>query len=227
MDRARLKNVMQVWVQTIGGNDARMVTADKSRGIRNHDWAWDSHTILYQQDSDGDENYHTYAVDLARANVRDLTPWQGVRAEFLASNPRFPEQLLIAMNLRDRKTMDVYRVNLNSGAVVLDTLNPGDVQGWLADDDLVIRGASVVTPEGGAEIRVRDSAQGKWRTLVKTGAGDLKQDLVAMLDFSKDGRAIFSNRPWVAILPVSCARIFRAAPKRSSRIATTATLMTR
>jgi dipeptidyl aminopeptidase/acylaminoacyl peptidase len=185
------KNVMQVWVQTIGGNDARMVTADKSRGIRNHDWAWDSHTILYQQDSDGDENYHTYAVDLARANVRDLTPWQGVRAEFLASNPRFPEQLLIAMNLRDRKTMDVYRVNLNSGAVVLDTLNPGDVQGWLADDDLVIRGASVVTPEGGAEIRVRDSAQGKWRTLVKTGAGDLKQDLVAMLDFSKDGRAIF------------------------------------
>jgi dipeptidyl aminopeptidase/acylaminoacyl peptidase len=185
------KNVMQVWVQTIGGNDARMVTADKSRGIRNHDWAWDSHTILYQQDSDGDENYHTYAVDLARANVRDLTPWQGVRAEFLASNPRFPEQLLIAMNLRDRKTMDVYRVNLSSGAVVLDTLNPGDVQGWLADDDLVIRGASVVTPEGGAEIRVRDSAQGKWRTLVKTGAGDLKQDLVAMLDFSKDGRAIF------------------------------------
>jgi dipeptidyl aminopeptidase/acylaminoacyl peptidase len=185
------KNVMQVWVQTIGGNDARMVTADKSRGIRNHDWAWDSHTILYQQDSDGDENYHTYAVDLARANVRDLTPWQGVRAEFLASNPRFPEQLLIAMNLRDRKTMDVYRVNLNSGAVVLDTLNPGDVQGWLADDDLVIRGASVVTPEGGAEIRVRDSAQGKWRILVKTGAGDLKQDLVAMLDFSKDGRAIF------------------------------------
>jgi dipeptidyl aminopeptidase/acylaminoacyl peptidase len=185
------KNVMQVWVQTIGGNDARMVTADKSRGIRNHDWAWDSHTILYQQDSDGDENYHTYAVDLARANVRDLTPWQGVRAEFLASNPRFPEQLLIAMNLRDRKTMDVYRVNLNSGAVVLDTLNPGDVQGWLADDDLVIRGASVVTPEGGAEIRVRDSAQGNWRTLVKTGAGDLKQDLIAMLDFSKDGRAIF------------------------------------
>jgi dipeptidyl aminopeptidase/acylaminoacyl peptidase len=185
------KNVMQVWVQTIGGNDARMVTADKSRGIRNHDWAWDSHTILYQQDSDGDENYHTYAVDLARANVRDLTPWQGVRAEFLASNPRFPEQLLIAMNLRDRKTMDVYRVNLSSGAVVLDTLNPGDVQGWLADDDLVIRGASVVTPEGGAEIRVRDSAQGKWRILVKTGAGDLKQDLVAMLDFSKDGRAIF------------------------------------
>jgi dipeptidyl aminopeptidase/acylaminoacyl peptidase len=185
------KNVMQVWVQTIGGNDARMVTADKSRGIRNHDWAWDSHTILYQQDSDGDENYHTYAVDLARANVRDLTPWQGVRAEFLASNPRFPEQLLIAMNLRDRKTMDVYRVNLSSGAVVLDTLDPGDVQGWLADDDLVIRGASVVTPEGGAEIRVRDSAQGKWRILVKTGAGDLKQDLVAMLDFSKDGRAIF------------------------------------
>jgi dipeptidyl aminopeptidase/acylaminoacyl peptidase len=185
------KNVMQVWVQTIGGNDARMMTADRSRGIGNYDWAWDSQTLLYQQDSDGDENYHTYAVDLASGNVRDLTPWQGVRAEVIASNPKFPDQLLIAMNLRDRKTMDVYRLKLKSGAVALDTLNPGDAQGWLADDDLVIRGASIVTSEGGSEILVRDSGQAKWRTIVKTGAGDLKQDMVGMLDFSKDGRAIF------------------------------------
>src|SRR5579862_7820696 len=183
--------VMQVWVQSIRKNSVRIVTADKSRGISNYYWAWDSQSILYQQDADGDENYHVYAADIASANVRDLTPWQGVRAEFIASNPKFPEQILVAMNLHDRKTMDVYRVNLNSGAVEFDTANPSDITQWLADDDLVIRGAAIVTPEGGAEIRVRDSAQAKWRTIVKTGTGDLKQDLVAMLDFSQDGHAIF------------------------------------
>ena len=50
-------DVMQVWVQTIGGHDARVVTADKSRGIRSYGWAFDSKTILYQQDADGDENF--------------------------------------------------------------------------------------------------------------------------------------------------------------------------
>jgi len=185
------KAVAQVWVQTIGKNDARIVTADRHRGISVYGWAWDSQTILYGQDSDGDENFHTFAVDLASGNVRDLTPWQGVRNEFVAANPKFPDQVLLAMNIRDRKTMDVYRVNIKSGAVDLDTTNPGDVNQWLADDEMVVRGASAITPEGGYEIRVRDSAQGKWRTIVKTGAGDLKQDMVGMLDFSKDGRAIF------------------------------------
>jgi hypothetical protein len=30
------KNVLQVWVKTIGADDARMVTADKKRGIRQY-----------------------------------------------------------------------------------------------------------------------------------------------------------------------------------------------
>ncbi len=185
------KGVLQVWVQSIGKNDSRIVTADRHRGISVYGWAWDSQTILYGQDSDGDENFHTFAVDLTSGNVRDLTPWQGVRNEFVAANPKFPDQVLLAMNIRDRKTMDVYRVNIKSGAVDLDTTNPGDVNQWLADDDMVVRAASVTTPDGADEIRVRDSAQAKWRTIVKTGTGDLKQDVVGVLDFSKDGRSIF------------------------------------
>jgi dipeptidyl aminopeptidase/acylaminoacyl peptidase len=185
------KAVVEVWVQTIGKNDARIVTEDKSRGIGEYSWAWDSKTILYQQDSDGDENFHIFAVDLGSGNVRDLTPWRGVRAARVATNPKFPRQVLLAMNLRDRKTMDVYRVDLKTGAVDLDTTNPGDVAEWLADDDMMIRAARVLTPQGGYEIRVRDSARAKWRTIVKTGSGELKQDLVGMVDFSKDGRSIF------------------------------------
>src|ERR1700722_8683909 len=141
-------DVMQVWVQLIGGHDARVVTADKSRGIQTYGWALDSKTILYQQDADGDENFHVFAVDLDSHNVRDLTPWQGVRAESVASSPKFPEQILVALNLRDRKLMDVYRIDLRTGAVELDTTNPGDVGGWLADDDMVVRAASVTTPDG-------------------------------------------------------------------------------
>ena len=58
--------VLQVWVQTIGQHDARVVTADKSRGIQSYGWAFDSKTILYAQDAAGDENFHLFAVDLDR-----------------------------------------------------------------------------------------------------------------------------------------------------------------
>src|SRR5271154_2236866 len=140
-------DVLQVWVQTIGEHDARAVTADKSRGIQTYGWAYDSKTILYAQDAAGDENFHVFAVDLDSHNVRDLTPWQGVRAEFVAADPKFPHQILIALNLRDRKLMDVYRIDLRTGAVQLDTENPGDIAGWLADDNMVIRAASITTPD--------------------------------------------------------------------------------
>ncbi len=81
--------ILQVWVQTIGKQDARVVTADKSRGIQTYGWAFDSKTILYTQDAAGDENFHLFAVDLDSHNVRDLTPWQGVRAE----SRRFESQI--------------------------------------------------------------------------------------------------------------------------------------
>src|ERR1019366_4010370 len=75
------KNVLQVWVKTVGKDDDKMVTADKKRGIRQYFWAEDNKTLLYQQDNDGDENFLVYGVDLASGNVRDYTPLQGVRAE--------------------------------------------------------------------------------------------------------------------------------------------------
>ena len=56
------------------------VTADKKRGIRSYPWTEDSRSILFEQDADGDENFHLFQVELASKNVRDLTPWQGVRA---------------------------------------------------------------------------------------------------------------------------------------------------
>jgi dipeptidyl aminopeptidase/acylaminoacyl peptidase len=181
------RGVLQVWLGAVGKTDARIVTADRHRGIRSYGWAWDSSTIVYAQDSDGDENWHLFAVDLSTGNVRDLTPWQGVRATVVASNPKFPDQLLVTLNLRNRKLRDVYRVNLHNGAVELDTPNPGDVSGWLADDNMAVRAAEVITPDGGTEIRIRESAKGSWRTLFKAGM----EDSLAALDFSKDGRSLF------------------------------------
>jgi hypothetical protein len=102
------KNVLQVWVKTLGQEDGKKVTADRRRGIRTYLWAQDDRTLLYLQDSDGDENYHLYGVDLVSGNVRDLTPFQGVRAAPINVSQKVRDRILVQMNLRDRKLFDVH-----------------------------------------------------------------------------------------------------------------------
>ncbi|HAB17169.1 MAG TPA: hypothetical protein DCE44_12050, partial [Verrucomicrobiales bacterium] len=180
-------NVLQVWVKTIGKDDDKMVTADKKRGIRQYFWAEDNRTLLYLQDTDGDENFHLYGVDLKTGNVRDYTPIQGVRAQVVATNEKFPNEVLVELNARSRETFDAYRLNLETGALVLDTENPGDVTGWMADDQLKIRLGQVSTADGGTELRVRDEVNSPWRSWMKVGP----EENLGPLEFTKDGQSLF------------------------------------
>jgi dipeptidyl aminopeptidase/acylaminoacyl peptidase len=181
------QNVLQVWVKTVGGSDEKIVTADKKRGIRQYFWAENNKHLLYMQDADGDENFHVYGVDLDANQVRDFTPWQGVRASAEEPNPKFPNTLLVNANVRDKKLMDVWRVDLTTGAAVLDTTNPGDVVGWLADPSFVVRAAQVSTKDGGTELRWRTDAKAAWKTLLKVGP---EEDL-DLIDFTADGKSVF------------------------------------
>lgn len=181
------KNVLQVWVRPVAGGDARKVTNDPRRGIRQYRWAWDDRTLLYLQDADGDENWHVFGVDLETGAVRDYTPFQGVRAEPVAVSPTIPGRILVQMNLRDRAALDVHAVDLRTGAITLDTQNPGDVGGWVASDDLVVRAATATLADGSTELRVRDRADAPWRVIHRAPFGDD----AGVLDLSADARTAF------------------------------------
>jgi dipeptidyl aminopeptidase/acylaminoacyl peptidase len=173
-------------VKTVGQEDGRKVTADKKRGIRQYEWAQDDRTLLYLQDSDGDENFHVYGVDLVTGNVRDLTPFQGVRASPINVNQKVRDRILVTMNLRDRRLMDVHEVNLESGALKLVAENPGDVVGWDSTDELEVKVAQAMKPDGSTEIRVRESPTAPWKTLVTAPFGES----ISALDLTADGAAL-------------------------------------
>src|SRR5512137_376718 len=180
------KNVLQVWVKTVGQEDGRKVTADKKRGIRQYEWAQDDRTLLYLQDSDGDENFHVYGVDLVTGNVRDLTPFQGVRAGLSNVSEKVRDRILVERNLRGRGLFDVHEVNLDSGALKLVAENPGDVVGWDSTDDLEVKVAQASKPDGGTEIRVRESPPAPWKPLVTAPFGES----IGVLDITADGGAL-------------------------------------
>ena len=176
----------QIWVRTLGKSEDRCVTGER-RPIQSYEWTWDSKTILYAQDDKGDENFHIRAIDLQTGNVRDLTPWQGVRCGHLITRAKHPCEILAFLNVRDRKRMDVWRIDLHTGAASLEVENPGDVEWWLADDDLVVRGARARMPDGSFELRARSDAKAPWRTLIPTSP----DEGIFPLSFSLDGRDIF------------------------------------
>jgi len=161
------KGVMQVWVGPLDPAGAKPVTRDPHRGIQAYFWAADSRHILYEQDSDGDETFHVYSAEPGGSVVRDLTPFQGVRAQNLLTSVRRPGEILVGLNLRKRDAFDMYRIDLETGAVHLDTENPGDVLSWTTDSGFVIRAATCFDPKTAETIvRVRDDAKSPWRDLL-------------------------------------------------------------
>jgi dipeptidyl aminopeptidase/acylaminoacyl peptidase len=179
-------NILQVWMRVLDTTEEKIVTADKKRGIQTYFWAKDNHTLLYLQDRDGDENYHLYGVDLADGKVRDYTPLEGVRVAEVTFNSDFPDTALVWVNERERTLFDVHRLDLRSGALKLDTQNPGDVTGWIADAQFRVRAALVFTPDAGTEIRVRADEAAPWVTFLKAGS----DEILDVLGFTADGESI-------------------------------------
>src|SRR6266513_752858 len=160
-------NTLNVWTSALDGANPRCMTNEKGDPIEWYAWSADGKQILYLHDNAGDEVPHLFSVELTTDNVRDLTPFRGVRAQNVLIASRHPGSAFVAMNLRDRNVFDMYRVDLQTGAITLEATNPGDVLTWKADSNFIIRAATAFDGKTGrTTIRVRDAADKPWRDLV-------------------------------------------------------------
>jgi len=187
--------VLNVFVRaTYDADTARQVTNDTSRGIRSVTWAEDSRTLLYLQDSEGDENFHLWAIDATAtaAKARDLTPGDNVKASTVVTNKRFPDEILVGTNQRDASRFDMYRCVLETGHLRMVAKNPGDVVGWGSEDEsFEVRMAQVRNQEDSSStVRIRDGDDGddgvdndEWRDLVTFPYGEEG----GFVDFCPDG----------------------------------------
>jgi hypothetical protein len=148
-----------------------VVTDDTDRGIRCSPGRGTAGTCCTCRTPAGTRTGGCTTSTWRRWQRRDLTPFDGIQARIIATSKRHRDEVLVGMNRDNPQLHDVYRLDLVTGELVKEIENPG-YAGWLADEELVVRGALAPLPDGGFDLLVRDSADGDWRTLLTIPAED-------------------------------------------------------
>ncbi|MEZ5514628.1 MAG: prolyl oligopeptidase family serine peptidase [Steroidobacteraceae bacterium] len=162
--------VLNVFVAPLGDiANAKPITNDTKRGIRQHFWAYTNRHVLFIQDEGGDENWHLYAVDVTTGQQRDLTPYPGVTAQVVGLSWKRPGTVLVGLNDRAPEWHDLYEIDIATGERKLIERNEQEFAGYEADSDLVPRLALKTGADTNEILRRTDEG---WEPLISYGRED-------------------------------------------------------
>ena len=182
--------VMNLWVAPIGDvTAAKPLTSEKVRPIRQYFWSPDSRQLLFINDAGGDENFLLYGVDISTAAVRSLTPFTKTRVQIVQVSPDVSDRILVGVNNRDPKWHDVYSLDLASGKLTPVLMNMGEYSGFIADQKLVIRGASKSRDDGGSDYYRVANNQVEAKPFESVGLDDSMT--TAPLGYTSDGKTLY------------------------------------
>ncbi|HUV35339.1 MAG TPA: S9 family peptidase [Patescibacteria group bacterium] len=191
------KGKLNIWIKTIDEpfEDARPITADTNRAVRNYTWSWDSRWILYVQDKGGDENFLAYRVDPYAdpapgqevPEAACLTPFEGVRVMLYSAPRSMPDIAFVGLNDRDERYHDLYKLEISTGKLTLMRENSEELnlQGWIFDLEGNLRMAMRETDDGGTDLlRIDgDDFVSVYTTTNEENAGPVR--------FHKDGKRVY------------------------------------
>ena len=134
------KKRMNVYVKNLETGKEKRLTSETVRDIAGY-YFLDEENIGFAIDKGGDENFRLYGVNIKTGKEQCYTPFDGVRTYVVDDLEDDPEHVLIAMNKRDKRVMDVYRLTLENGELEIVAENDGTIVGWMTDHDGKLRGA--------------------------------------------------------------------------------------
>jgi dipeptidyl aminopeptidase/acylaminoacyl peptidase len=185
---APVNGIRNLFVAPVGEpRQGRQVTRVTDRNIGwFYQWAYTGRHLLFFQDRDGDENWRASSVEVSSGTLRALTPERGVRALFQETSHRFPEEILLRHNGRDRSYFDLYRISLVTGASSLVYENR-TFSWFITDSAFRLRLGARYAADGSLEL---DERRGDaWVPFIKVPIGDL--DGTRLIDFSADGKILY------------------------------------
>ena len=149
------QNRLNVWIEDLDSSESpaepRCVTTDANRSVFHYEWTDDPRWLIYLQDTNGDENWHVFRVDLddPGAAAVDLTPFPGAMA--LPVREVKHGKTGVMVNNREPTLLDLHELDIVTGELTLIAENPGQVNNWLNNDKGDVLATSL-TPEGHLEL---------------------------------------------------------------------------
>jgi len=105
-----------IYVRNLATGEVKRAIEEKEELIRGYAWV-NNERMVYLMDQGGDENYHLYAVDLDGSNQKDLTPFEGVRAQFSDLLKEDKDHIIVQMNKNNPQIFEPFKVNVVTGEI--------------------------------------------------------------------------------------------------------------
>ncbi|MEM7380434.1 MAG: S9 family peptidase, partial [Bacteroidota bacterium] len=103
-----------IYVKDVATGETKRVIEEKEELVRGYGWI-NNERLVYIMDKGGDENYHVYAVNLDGSNQKDLTPFDGIRAQFSDLLKDDKDHIIVLMNKNNPQVFEPYKINVVNG----------------------------------------------------------------------------------------------------------------
>ena len=186
---APVDGVQNVWVAPLSNPTAgKPVTRIDDRDVLNQLW-WpgDNEHVIFCRERAGEEDWQTHCVDIETGTVRALSPGPGVTSVVHQVSARFPGELLIAHNQRDKAYFDIYRVQVATAQSTLVFQNTS-FAGLFTDSHFNVR-FGIRYREGGGWDVVKAAGDGVGSVFRSVALAD--RYTTALVGASDDGKQLY------------------------------------
>ena len=105
-----------VFVRNIATGEVKRAIEEKEELIRGYGWV-NNERMVYLMDQGGDENYHVYAVNIDGTDQKDLTPFEGIQAQFSDLLKDDKDHIIVNMNKNNPQVFEPYKINVVTGQI--------------------------------------------------------------------------------------------------------------
>lgn len=181
------KGRMNVFVKNKDQMEWQNITKIDDRDIASLFWK-NNQTLLFLKDDGGDENFHLYSVDVSGNDLRDLTPFNNVRAQIVDDLQGVSQdEVLVGLNKRNPQHFDVYRLNVRTGDLSLVVENPGTYTSYLVDHKGILK-VAVGTNGADRTYFFRKDEKTPFKQILKLNF----KDQITPIVFDKNNKNVFA-----------------------------------